>query len=247
MKNIARWKFPLLFFCVAGLLAFSVTAGNQVVKQNWGLFSAGIIIIAVVFLYRGFEKSRVSSREIAVIAVLGTIAALGRVPFAALPSIQPTTFLAIISGFVFGSRAGFMVGSTAALVSNFFLGQGPWTPWQMLAWGLAGSSAGLLKILCPGIGLRGMIVFTAAWGYFFGWIINLWFWTAFISPLNWQTFLTTYASTFLLDTLHAAGNALFYLLLGTSAVKVLQRIKRRMEVSSLPAETISAPCEDNYN
>jgi energy-coupling factor transport system substrate-specific component len=206
-------------------------------QQNWGLFSAGIIIVAIALFYRGFENSKVSSREIAVIAVLGAVAALGRVPFAALPSIQPTTFLVVTSGLVFGSRAGFMVGATAALVSNFFLGQGPWTPWQMFAWGLAGFTAGLLKKLFPGTGRRGTLFFLAAWGYGFGWIIDFWFWTAFISPLNLHSFIATCATTFGLDTMHAAGNVLFYLAFGTGTVKVLRRVKKKIAVSSLQAET----------
>ncbi|MCL6635796.1 MAG: ECF transporter S component, partial [Peptococcaceae bacterium] len=142
-EHLLKLRFLFFFLAVAGLLALSVSPGSPVTGQNWGLLSAEIVFIAIVFFYRGFEKSRVSSREIAVIAVLGTVAAASRVPFAALPNIQPATFLVVVSGYVFGVRAGFMVGSTAALVSNFFLGQGPWTPWQMFSWGLAGSSAAL--------------------------------------------------------------------------------------------------------
>ena len=44
----------------------------------------------------------------------------------------------------FGARAGFLTGAVSAFVSNFIFGQGPWTPWQMLAFGLAGFLAGLL-------------------------------------------------------------------------------------------------------
>lgn len=231
----------MFLLAVAGLLAFSLRPGNPVARQNWGLLSAEIVFIAIVFLYRGFEKSRVSSREIAIIAVLGTVAAVGRVPFAALPNIQPVTFMVIISGYIFGARAGFMVGSTAAVVSNFFLGQGPWTPWQMFAWGLAGSSAALFSAVFPQAGRWGMAAFQFAWGYIFGWIMNLWFWTAFISPLNWQSFLATYAASFWLDTCHALGNVIFYLFCGAGAVKVLRRTKNKLEVSYLPARELGEP------
>ena len=37
-----------------------------------------------------------------------------------------------------GAAPGFAVGALAALVSNFWFGQGPWTPWQMAGWGLCG-------------------------------------------------------------------------------------------------------------
>jgi len=160
---------------------------------------------------------------------------VGRVSFAALPTVQPTTFIVIVSGFVFGPRAGFMVGSTAGLVSNFFLGQGPWTPWQMFAWGLAGASAGLLKIICPGIKTRGLSVFNFFWGYFFGLVMNLWFWTAFIQPLTWQSFVAVYAAGLWFDTFHAAGNVVFYLVFGAGFTKILQRFRRKLKISIIEA------------
>ncbi|NPV73675.1 MAG: ECF transporter S component [Pelotomaculum sp.] len=233
-----KLKFPLFLLAVAGLLAMSISPGSPLARQNWGLLSAEIVFIAIVFLYWGFERSAISSREIAVIAVLGTVAAVGRVPFAALFNIQPVTFLTIITGYVFGARAGFMVGSTAAVVSNFFLGQGPWTPWQMFTWGLAGSSAALFGAVFPQVGRWGMAAFLFTWGYIYGWIMNLWFWTAFIYPLNLQSFLTTYAASFWFDTCHALGNVFFYFFCGTGVVKILKRTKKKLEVSYLPAQDL---------
>jgi len=202
---------------------------------DWSLFSVAMVCAAILFSYWGFEKSRASTREIAVIAVLGAIAALGRVSLAALPNIQPVTCLVIISGYVFGARAGFMVGSTAALASNFFLGQGPWTPWQMFAWGLAGSSAACFRVAFPGAGKRAMLAFQFTWGYLYGGIMNIWTWATFIQPLNWQSFLATCAAGVWFDTVHAAGNVLFYLLFGTGAVKVLDRFKKKIEVKPVTA------------
>ncbi|MFZ5651071.1 MAG: ECF transporter S component [Bacillota bacterium] len=234
-----KFLFPLFLIIILGLLFAGIKQDNFVARQGWGLLSAEIMLIALAFFYWGFEQGRVSSREIALIAVLGAVAAVGRVPFAALPNVQPTTFMVIVSGFVFGPRAGFMVGSTAALVSNFFLGQGPWTPWQMFAWGLAGTSAGVIKTICPGIGTRGMSVFSFIWGYFFGWIMNLWFWTAFIQPLNWQSFTAAYAASLWFDTFHAAGNAAFYLLFGAGFIKILKRFRRKLKTGIIEPDTLS--------
>ncbi|OAT81316.1 ECF transporter S component [Desulfotomaculum copahuensis] len=223
--------FPLALAAILVLLILSIQGRNIVARQGWGMLSVEIMVIALALCYWGFEQGRVSSREVALIAVLGAVAAVGRVPFAALPNIQPVTFMVIISGFVFGSRAGFMTGSTAALVSNFFLGQGPWTPWQMFAWGLAGVTAGLIRMVFPRTGTAGMTVFCIIWGYLYGWIMNLWFWTAFVQPLNWQSFAATYAASFWFDTFHAAGNAAFYLFFGASFKKILARFRRKLEVN----------------
>lgn len=230
-----KWKFPLFLLATAGLLAFSVTAAGPV-RPNWGLLSAAIVSAAVILFYRSFEQSRAATREIAVIAVLAAVAAVGRVSCAALPNMQPVTCLVIISGYVFGARTGFMTGATAALASNFFLGQGPWTPWQMFAWGLAGTSAAYFRAACPSAGKWGMTAFQFAWGYLFGGIMNIWTWAAFIYPVTWQSFLATYAAGIWFDSCHAIGNVLFYLFFGAGITKILQRTKRKIEISRLPAQ-----------
>ena len=79
---------------------------------------------------------------IALVATLAAMAALGRVAFAALPNVKPTTDIVLIAGYVLGGAPGFMVGAVAALVSNLFFGQGPWTPWQMVGWGGVGLFGG---------------------------------------------------------------------------------------------------------
>ncbi|MDD3654515.1 MAG: ECF transporter S component [Desulfotomaculaceae bacterium] len=240
---MAKWKAPLFFLIVIGLLAFSITTGKQV-KLSWSLLAAGIVGVAIIFLYWDFEQSPVSPREISVIAVLGAVAALARVSLAALPNIQPVTFLVIVSGYVFGARTGFMVGSTAALASNFFLGQGPWTPWQMFAWGLAGASAAYFRAAVPNAGKWVLALFQFAWGYLFGCIMNVWTWTAFIYPLSWQSFLATWATSLWFDSLHALSNVFFYLIFGGGVIKILNRVKKKIEVSRLPVQDV--PASNNH-
>ena len=94
--------------------------------------------------YERSHPSRGSSRWSATLAAL---AALGRIAFAPLPNVKPTTDIVLISGYALGGAPGFAVGAVAALASNFFFGQGPWTPWQMAAWGLIGVvGAGLARL-----------------------------------------------------------------------------------------------------
>lgn len=195
-----------------------------------------LLSMVIVFFVLGisffiFEKSRFSSKEIAVIAVLATLAALGRVPFAAIPSAQPTTFLVIVSGFVFGSRAGFLVGAVAALVSNVFLGQGPWTIFQMLTWGLCGISSGLLGRFFPRANKKTLVIFGIIWGYLFGWILNTWYWYSFVYPLTFQSWLLTNAASFWFDTIHAVTNAFFLSILGSEFCQILHRFRKRLSFS----------------
>src|SRR5689334_24839103 len=85
-----------------------------------------------------YERTHPTTRVLALVATLAAMAALGRVAFAALPNVKPTTDIVLISGYVLGGAPGFMVGAVAALASNLFFGQGPWTPWQMVGWGGVG-------------------------------------------------------------------------------------------------------------
>lgn len=226
-KNSRKLGLLALFIVVMGLTMIILWKYRLFFAKNWGLGVTTIMLVALLCLYLGFENSIITIREIGFIAALATLAAVGRVPFAFIPSVQPTTFMVLVSGLVFGPRAGFMVGATAALVSNFFLGQGPWTPIQMLAWGLAGTSAGFLGIVAPHSGRLGMSGLSFVWGYGFGWLMNLWFWACFVHPLTWRSFLAAYAASFPFDTLHALGNVAFYLVLGPQFIKVLKRFQSK--------------------
>lgn len=198
--------------------------------------STVFVVLVLGLMYLSFEIGKTSSKEVALIAVMSAVAVMGRIAFAALPNIQATTFIVIVAGYCMGLRAGFMVGATAALVSNFFLGQGPWTPWQMLAWGMAGASAAIVRAVFPRIGRAGMTVFCFLWGYFFGWIMNFWYWSAFIRPLNIKTFIAACLTSFWFDSFHAVGNAALYFCFGGGFIKILKRFYLRLKVITYDQE-----------
>jgi energy-coupling factor transport system substrate-specific component len=197
------------------------------------LFSMALAAAALASAFIGFEKGRLSSREIPLIAILAALAALGRIPFAGVPGLQPTTFIVAASGVVFGPAIGYLVGAFAALASNIFLGHGPWTFWQMLAWGACGASAGAMGRLMPRAGRIALAIFTAAWGYLFGWIMDLWFWYSFVHPISLASWIAVGAASFPADTVHAAGNACFSLLLGNGLMRALRYSKKRLALSSM--------------
>lgn len=180
-----------------------------------------VLILAAVFL--AFERSSCSSRKLVLISALSAIAALGRIPFAAIPSVQPTTFITVVSGYALGPWAGLMIGAVAAFVSNFFLGQGPWTPWQMMAWGLAGMTAGFAGKMLPLPNKAFLIVFCGLWGYLFGLIMNLWTWSSYIHPSDLKAYLLICAASFWTDTLHAVGNMALAWVLGKELIGIISR------------------------
>lgn len=108
-----------------------------------------VVLASISVFFASYEATRPRLRDIMPTVVLAALAAAGRILFAPIPDFKPVSAIAIIAGVALGRKSGFMVGALAALASNFFFGQGPWTPWQMYAWGLVGYGAGLLAMV-PG-------------------------------------------------------------------------------------------------
>jgi energy-coupling factor transport system substrate-specific component len=213
------------------LLLMAVILGLSFLFDNSYLWlSFGMVLLSLLFLFIRFERRRVEPRELVLLAVLASIAAVGRIPFASIPSVQPTTFIIMISGFVFGPESGFIIGAVAALASNMVLGQGPWTPWQMTAWGLVGLTAGMFRKTKVMTNKWGRIFFGVIWGFLFGWIMNLWGIFGLMqtgSVLNLKAFLLYFAASATFDAMHAVSNVIFLLLFGTSWIKILNRFKRK--------------------
>lgn len=192
--------------------------------------SIALIVTSILLLLMKFESRKVEARELILIAVLAAIAAVGRIPFASIPSVQPTTFVIMTAGLVFGAESGFMIGAVAALASNMILGQGPWTPWQMIAWGLVGFTSGWLGKTRFLQSTWGKIIFGVLWGFLFGWIMNIWgvlSLSQYGNEINLNTVLTYYAGSALFDFMHAVSNVFFLVVFGKVWIKNLTRFKRK--------------------
>jgi len=222
------------------LIITLLTAFFIIIKYNydlWGILTLLLMISTMGIMYLQFERGKITSKEISLVAILSGFSSISRIPFAAIPSVQPCTYIIICTGYVFGPVAGFMVGATTALVSNMFLGHGPWTIFQMFAWGFAGATASLLQKI--NITKFGLIIFGVIWGYLFGWIMNLWYWLLYIYPHNIQTLGFVIISSAAFDTLHALGNAIFLLILGEKTIEILKRYKNRFHIEYLDKKQIT--------
>src|SRR5262249_35130159 len=95
--------------------------------MNWQL---GVLLVLGVTLLGGFvwyERSRPPSQVVALVAALAALAIAGRIAFAPIPNVKPTTDIVLLAGYALGGAPGFAVGALSGLVSNFWFGQGPWT------------------------------------------------------------------------------------------------------------------------
>ena len=187
------------------------------------LLVAGALIVAGA---AWLESGPGSSKELVLIATLAAAAAAGRVLFAAVPNVQPVTVIAVVAGVALGPRAGASVGALAALVSNFYLGQGAYTPWQMLAWGGCGLIGGLAA---PLLRRRLPLALTCfALGFAFDAFMDVWEWLSFY-PHTWQAFTALYLRGIWFDGAHATGNFVLALVAGPELRRLLERYARRLK------------------
>src|SRR6266705_4130670 len=138
---------PRAVISVAAVVAFAAAAWAATSPQHGAL---SLLLVAAALLVAGaawLDPGLGASKTLALVATLAAAAAGGRVLFAAIPGVQPVTIIAIVAGAALGLRAGVGVGMLAAFASNFFLVQGPWTPYQMLGWGACGAVGALLAPL----------------------------------------------------------------------------------------------------
>jgi energy-coupling factor transport system substrate-specific component len=195
--------------------------------------AATLALVGIALLLVGFaayERRGGGPRDIGLIAVLIAAAAAGRILFAGIPSAQPVTAIAILAGVALGPRAGAAVGAGAALVSNAFLGQGPWTPWQMLLWGAAGATAGLIAPLLRRSRLT-LVGFGVAWSLAFGAVMDVYQLAVFGPAFTVSAFVAVHARALPFDAVHALATAAILgvagptllTLIGRSAVRVRGR------------------------
>ncbi|MDQ0195477.1 ECF transporter S component [Paenibacillus wynnii] len=220
-----RFRYPLFIALALFVVGLALTAALQ--DRHYILLSLVLLAAALFPLFVRLERRSIESRELVLLAVLSAVAAVSRIPFAALPSVQPVSAIVILSAYVFGAEAGLIIGAMAALVSNLYFGQGPWTPWQMFSWGMVGLTAGWLRNTRWMRSKIGMLVFGFIWGFLFGWIMNIWYIISLPDAFSWGLVAAAYASSFYFDLAHALSNVFFLSILAGSWIKVMERFRKK--------------------
>jgi energy-coupling factor transport system substrate-specific component len=196
---------------------------------SWQLVS--FLILAVVLLggFAWYERSRPPAQVVALVAALAALAIAGRIAFAAFPNVKPTTDIVIFAGYALGPAAGFAVGALAALVSNFWFGQGPWTPWQMAAWGLCGILGAALALVTRNVGRWTLAVVCGLAAVGYGAILNFSLMATYGGELSWERFWILSGRAIPFEIAHAAGNVAFALVAGPAMIRMLIRFRERFE------------------
>ncbi|MBQ7646391.1 MAG: ECF transporter S component [Clostridia bacterium] len=194
-------------------------------KRNAWISLCVVILSCVPFFLR-YEKKKPDTKELVLIAALTALSVAGRMLFAFLPGFKPVTALVVLTALYFGKEAGFMTGALSAVVSNFYFGQGPWTPFQMLSWGLIGFIAGLLasplkksKVL--------LCVYGALSGVMFSMLMDVWTVIWADGYFNISRYAAAIVTALPVTAVYAASNVVFLLLLSKPLGKILGRLKTK--------------------
>lgn len=218
-KNIFTYAIilPTILICIlSGIFIFDDKA------YIW--IAMCVCILACVPFFLSFEGKKNSTKKTVILAAMVALSIVGRYVFSLLPHFKPITAIVVITGMYLGAESGFLCGAMSALLSNFIFGQGPWTPFQMFAWGLIGLLAAILSkplkqskiFLC---------VFGAVSGVLYSLLLDvsatMWYDGAF----NISRYLALLATSLPITTVYALSNVAFLLILSKPMGEKLRRIK----------------------
>lgn len=209
-----------VLLCV--VLPVCVVGGTLLFRERaavWVTLCAAVLSVLPFFLT--FERKEKSTRTLLLLAALTALSVAGRVLFGMLPFFKPVTAFVIIAGVAFGGEAGFLTGSLSAVLSNFYFGQGPWTPFQMLAWGIIGLLSG---VFAKGLQKSRFLLygFGALSGVLFSLLVDVW--TALWTGIS---YIAALLSALPVTAVYAVSNVVFLLVLARPVGDMLERIKTK--------------------
>lgn len=205
-----------------------VAAGFTIFKdRQFAFISLAVAVLACIPFFMAFEhKKNVDTKKIVILAVMIALSVLGRFIFAFVPFFKPVTAIIVIVAVYFGSEMGFLCGAMSALISNFYFGQGPWTPFQMFAWGMIGLIAGLL-----GSRITEKKSWLIAYGIFAGILYSLamdvWAVLWIDGTFNLSRYIAALVTALPVTAVYAASNVIFLLIAEKPLGKKLDRVKMK--------------------
>jgi energy-coupling factor transport system substrate-specific component len=201
---------------------------------SWPLASFALVAGVLAIGWLAYERTRPSARMVAIVGTLAAMAALGRDAFVAIPDVKPITAMTLVVGYALGPLPGFSVGALGMLASNFVLGQGPYTPWQMAAWGLVGlAGAALGSLSGRRLGRLQLALACALTAAGAKEVMNVYTWT--LGASHTPAALLAVAGTALpFDVTDVVASFLFGLAFAPELARLLARMRGRMDVTWEP-------------
>ena len=220
LRNVIRVAVPFAVIpaiTLAGALVFD--------QKRHIIVSLAVAVMALLLFTAGFERKATGSRRLVIVSVMTALCFAGRF----IPFLKPISALTIITALYLGGEAGFLVGAMSAVLSNFYFGQGPWTAFQMLAWGMTGLFAG---IFAEPLKRRKwlLLVYGALAGVGYSFFMDIWTVLWYGEGFSFKLYLGALFTAIPYTASYAASNVLFLALLAKPFGDKLDRIKTKYGV-----------------
>ena len=217
-----------LSYIILCLIVPAVVLGGALLfkEKQYAWISLCVTVLSCVPFFLHFEHSENDMRKLILIAVMVAISVIGRFIFAPIPGFKPVTAMVVITAMYFGGEAGFMTGALSAVISNFYFGQGPWTPFQMFSWGIVGFLAGVIadplkksKIV--------LVVYAIVSGVLYSLLMDVWTVLWADGYFNISRYAAAVISAAQFTIIYAVSNVIFLLVFSKPIGKILERIKEK--------------------
>lgn len=203
------------------LIPTAVILGALVFDEKKHMFiSLFVAVMSLILFMAGFEKKQIGARRAVTVAVMTALCVVGRF----IPFFKPITAITVIGAVYLGGEAGFLIGSLSALISDFYFGQGPWTPFQMLAWGLIGLFAGMLSGVLKK-SRAALLIYGVLSGIAFSFIMDVWTVIWYNGTFNTAMYLAAAISAIPYTVIYSVSNFIFLWFMAKPFGDKLERIR----------------------
>ncbi len=216
-RTVLRYALPLCIIPLAVLLGAVL-----IDEKKYMLIVLAVTLAALLLFCTGFEKKNIGTRRMVICSVMTALSIVGRF----IPLFKPITAIAVISAMYLGAESGFLVGALSVLLSNFYFGQGPWTPFQMLAFGLLGYFAGLLGGALKKYRIL-LILYGIISGIAFSFIMDIWTVLWYNGTFNISLYRASLLSAVPYTLVYSVSNVIYLCILSDSMGQKLERIKKK--------------------
>ena len=217
----------LLLLMVPAVVELGATVFRD---KQYAFVSLAVAVLACGAFFLSFERRETGPIRLVLLAVMTALSVAGRLLFAVLPGFKPVTAMVVLTAMYFGGEAGFLTGALTAVLSNFYFGQGPWTPFQMVTWGLLGFVAGLLRNRLKASRLF-LALYGAVAGVAFSLLMDVWTAVWIDGTLTLSRYLASVATSGGYMLLYALSNVIFLLLLRKPMGEILGRIQKKYGIT----------------
>ena len=220
-------KYILMLICIPMVILLGAVIFDD--KQP-AFISLMVVILSLIPVFLTFEKKNLGTRKLIIISVMTALSVIGRFIFAVVPGFKPVTAIVVITAMFFGGETGFLTGVLSAFISNFYFGQGPWTPFQMFAWGMLGLLAGLFSRPLKNSKIC-LVLYGVFAGMVYSFIMDIWTVLWYSSEFNLNMYLAALAATAPYTVTYCVSNVAFLLFLVKPIGDKLTRIRIKYGLS----------------